>query len=203
MTKLIHVPADALKWPELAKAVEERDRLLARHRDANAKLEALQVRAAEAEKADRQALAAALATGKKDPGTSAVEAVAAEIAAAKRELEALDLAVADAQNRIVDLVETRRDEWGADQQTHETDAARTYADAVTLLEQARANLEAARSLGVWMRDVTGSKQARSGYVSRVPFAGVVFGGELTFEQVVGALRQDVEKQQPKMLELAA
>ncbi len=203
MTKLIHVPADALKWPALASSVEERDRLLGRHRDANMKLEALQVRAAEAEKADRQALAAALATGKKDPGTSALDAVAAEIAAAKRELEALDLAVADAQTRIVYLVETRRDEWGADQQTRETDAARTYADAVTLLEQSRANLEAARSLGVWMRDVTGSKQGRTGHVARASFAGVLFGGEATFEQLVGALRQDVAAQQPKTLELAA
>ena len=122
-TRPVEVP-DNTGWPPLDDAV-------AKYTELNAKLdrtfedvEWLRQEHAAAEQADREALAAALRTGEKEPGTAAVDKAAAKLRDAERLFAALQIAVEEQTRVIVAVVDEHRDTWTAEQRKR-LDAARS------------------------------------------------------------------------------
>ena len=94
--------------PAVEKAAGQVERLRGAHRDASRRVDALTEALTKAQDDDRRALAGALAAGKTDPGGQVVERVESDLRHEQRNVEALTLAVGDAEcelSRAVALVQ--------------------------------------------------------------------------------------------------
>jgi hypothetical protein len=98
-------PVDAFDTPKLRRAAAEYGALGVRLRDARATVARLDDERRGAVARDRQALADALRSGKPDSGDQHVRAHDDRLDAARREAEALAVAVADARRELVALID--------------------------------------------------------------------------------------------------
>lgn len=103
-----------------------------------------------AEAADRQALAAALRDGKKDPGTAQADKVRAEQNDARRRLDGYQTAVADARRELEAAVVAARPDWSVTIADTVTEAEADYRDAVTELDRAHHRMATSRAVAAWL-----------------------------------------------------
>jgi hypothetical protein len=113
------------------------------------------------ERADREAMAAALRAGceaRSDAG--AVERAKAGVSAAERRLEALQLAIADSELALADVARRARAAWLKTCQRREADARGKGRDALERLQASLDDLRLARTTSLWLSPDGGLDRAR-------------------------------------------
>jgi hypothetical protein len=142
------------RWRPIAKAVEKRNRLGRELTDTNGRLVALRGELPQAEQADREAFAVAIAEGKPEPNRKAKQ-IDANIAAAERRSEALQTAVQQAESELQKLCEQNRPGWYRDTLAAIGRAHRIYQEAIDAVAQAREGLADEVALADWIRGGVG------------------------------------------------
>jgi hypothetical protein len=127
------------RWRPVAKAVEKRNRLGAELAKTNERLVLLRNELPQAEQADRESFAVALAASKAEPDRMA-EHVAANIAAEERRSEALQTAVQQAARELQKVCEQNRPGWYKDTLAAIGKAHRIYEEAIDVVAHAREGL---------------------------------------------------------------
>ena len=159
-------PVDAFDTPKLRRGAAEYGALGARLRDAQATVARLDDERRGAVTRDRQALADALRSDKPDPGDQHVRAHDDRLEAARREAEALAVAVADARRELVALIDQHADR---ERDVAENRVAKTRADLGKLIEDlAAVHDRLAADLGFlgWVTTATHDGPDRGKYVPR-------------------------------------
>jgi hypothetical protein len=171
------------RWRPVEKAVAKRDRLGKELSETNQSLAALRSELSQAERADRDAYAAALADGDKaEPPRKAMQ-LAAAVAAEERRSEALQAATANAESEIYQLREQNRSAWSRDTIGAITKAHRAYTEAVRAVGAARDVLADEVALVSWIRGGTGA----SPVTDTLPPEG------LSFTRVLRMLHEDAKR----------
>jgi hypothetical protein len=105
----------------------------------------------EAQRRDREALAASIRSGKgKDPGPVEIEKVEAQIKAARRRSEACQVAIASAVGDLTAQSSKGKGAWTARAGEHLSEARLAYLDAVEQLDRARRRLAEEESFSEWI-----------------------------------------------------
>src|SRR5215211_69389 len=125
----IQLPRHA-PWDELKEAREEYERLMQERRVTNRRLGALMRERDSAINRDRMALAQAIKEGKAEPGDKNVQQVEKEVAACRRRIEAIEIALDDAEQALIDVVDEYRDDWIEETEPTLDEAYAAYADAI-------------------------------------------------------------------------
>jgi len=99
------------EWPELQRAVAEYQFLLNERKAAGYRMGALVQEQERAIRKDLDALKKTLLEGGEDPGAKHEAKAKKEAEAAKRRYDALDLALEDAEVKLIEIVDAHRDEW--------------------------------------------------------------------------------------------
>jgi hypothetical protein len=142
--------------PPLAKIAKEYGDLYARATEAITKVVALEARRPEAKQADDEALAAALRAGKPDPGPKAVEALDAEISAAKREATGLVDATHGAWGEVKTTFIEQAPAWREQVQAESAKHVATGTKALAIAGSAMEDVAQDRALLGWISDATGA-----------------------------------------------
>lgn len=138
------------EWPALKAAVAALDRLAEDYRDTGHKIRELHDSRREAEGKDREAFAAAIQDGKKDPGTKHVDELEKALDAATRRRDALKVAIEQQARTVAETIGEHRSEWRSEV-TDRLPAATTRLEvAVQEVEDARAELHRLRGLEAWL-----------------------------------------------------
>jgi hypothetical protein len=174
------------RWRPVAKAVEKRNRLGAELIKANERLVRLRNELPQAEQADREAFAVALAAGKAEPDRMS-EQVAANIAAEERRSHALQTAVQQAESELQKLCEQNRPNWFRDTLAAIGKAHRTYEEAIDAVAQAREGLADEVALADWIRGGVGISPIVDTLAARDG------GKALSFDRVLRVLNADAEQ----------
>jgi hypothetical protein len=146
--RLITPPPGVLGDAALDRALAEHNELAQRAADAAAQSSMLEDSRQDAVDADTQALAQALRAGESDPGGRATRFIDEKIAEARRQADALALAVRDSRDEILDRIRDAHDALAErlDKLTAtENERLRAAIDAVRPLVVSRARFEAART----------------------------------------------------------
>lgn len=138
-------------WPPLQKAVATYDRLREEQNVTQRRVYDLTQELERSREKDRQTYAKAIAAGKDDPGTPAEDKTRGEHHDAQRRLEALGLAVENAERALVDVVDEHRENW-TDEAGGEVEQARQeFANAVEAVAAAAEKLAERRGALRWLR----------------------------------------------------
>lgn len=187
--------ARLLQWPDLPPGLEltatlaplhaDHVRLSAEFRTARVALEAAEKSRKAAATADRNAYAAALRTGGKDPGNMETAALEKEIAATRRKAEALLTARDAVSGEVERLLEAHEAEFAAEAgQQIAIHRGRTMA-ALDALDGAVEALQRAKGVRGWL-----ARPSRGGIVPR-PFVAAIrnaAGEPLTADALLAGLR---------------
>jgi seryl-tRNA synthetase len=141
---------------------------------------------------DRDALARAIREGKPDPGNKKIEQIEKETEACRRRVEALELALDDAESEIMDVLDEHRSEWAEEVRAEVLEAQAAYAEAVEAVAAARHKVSMKFSLLFWIEgfpDTQTSYRVRGSYVGKLKAQN---GDPYIFDQVVEALREDAQ-----------
>ena len=142
-------PAELL--PEhLRQPVEQYHRLVDEMQATGKQVRDLERRLPIAQAADRQALAAALRDGKKDPGTPEADKVKAEASEARRRFDGYQTAVSDARHDLEVAIIAARPDWSETIAGTVTAAQADYLAAVENLATAHQRMQTARSVARWL-----------------------------------------------------
>lgn len=141
-------------WPALKAAVADMDRLAGDLDRTVAKIRELHDAQRDAEAKDRQAFAAAIKEGKKDPGTKHADKLAAEIHNAARRREALKVAITEQAAAITATIDQHRNEWRSEVEERLPASQDRLEAAVREVENARAEIQGLRSLADWLQEPT-------------------------------------------------
>jgi len=137
-------------WPPLQKAVAQYERLREEQNVTQARVYDLARELEDAREKDRQAYAKAIAAGEGDPGTPAEGKTQDELHNAQRRLEALALAVKNAEQALAAVVEANRDKWAGEASDEAEQARQELADAVEKLAAANERHAERRALVAWL-----------------------------------------------------
>jgi hypothetical protein len=139
-------------WPELAKVDAEIRRLGALHGETEAALARLGASREDAAGEDAAAYAKALRERKADPGNPKTETLEKNLAAARRKIGALEVALQDLDLERRTLMDAKRAKWTAEVQAKTPDAAEALRDAVGTVRSARARLHSLQGLARWLEE---------------------------------------------------
>lgn len=139
-------------WPVLKAAVADMDRLAGDLEQTVAKIRELHDSQRDAEASDRQAFAAAIKEGKKDPGTKNADKLAADIRNAERRREALKVAITEQAAAITATIDEYRSEWRSEVSDRLPAAQDRLEAAVREVEAARAEIQGLRGLADWLQE---------------------------------------------------
>jgi hypothetical protein len=180
------------EWKELEEVRDDYEALKKERRVTETRLRSLRGERERAVFADRAALADAIREGKPESTGTKVEKIEKEIVACEHRLEALELALDDAEDDLLAQVDEHRDEWGSDVETGLEAAREQYAEAVESLAAARAKVSAHYALLRWVRlfpEEEMGYQVRSSYVRDLK---APHGEPYLFDVVVQSLRDDAQ-----------
>ncbi len=168
-------------FEDLAAALAEIARLYGELRAAEGEAKRLEEERPAAHTRDREALAETVRTGGKDPGPVEIDTIEAGIRAARRRMEACQLAVAAAIDDLAKLCPTRRNVWAAQTDKLHAEAWAAYAQAVADLDRVYRRLVQEEAFASWVAALPIGEVFRS----RV---GVVDAlGDVAWPKVVEAL----------------
>jgi hypothetical protein len=189
----VQIEVPHTKWAELEEARGVYDSLLKERKVTTQRRGALIKDRDSAIERDRVALAKAIKDGGADPGDKHVEKIEKEIAACTRRLEALEIALDDAEAELIDVVDTNRDSWA--EQVEETMGAayEEYAKVVESLIEKRTAISRSWALARWVRFFPDGELSYRPRFSLVAALQAPHGDPYTFDQVLDALRTDAQK----------
>lgn len=184
------LPPEAKVWDELKKPIAEYQKLVSDRHLAYTRLGKLENDRARAVERDRLALAKALREGGEDPGDKGVEKIDKEMANTRRMVEALEVAIEEAEQELIGVVDDHKSTW-LDDVDAELDAdAEEYLAAVEQVEAARTKLTESVGLKRFLHTFP-----EHGYTpGHWPVFGLIatHGDPFRWDQVVEALRKDAE-----------
>ena len=190
-------PVSAITDRKIAEVITEYEKLRAKRDAEYEALYALEDKRADAVAADRKALAGALRANRDDPGDAHTRKLDAEILATKRRAEALDVAVGDASDEALAVIERQRAPWSAALEKREREARVEMAKAVDALAEARDVIAETKALQKWLDLIPRSALwPQGGYLTNVPALRGQNGAPLYFGAVVDALRELAEPPEP-------
>ena len=175
---------------EVSKAAKQYRDLRERHRVESQNLVEAEHERDAAVIEDRDAYAAAIRAGRKDPGQLKTSKATEKVEAKRREVEALEAAATDAHNELVKEIEQHREAWSAkvaERIDERRAAVRSAIDAVVAANQA---LRDDLALSSWL-DGFPDARYRAG-TGAVPALRSANGDPFAFEQVVSALRETID-----------
>lgn len=181
--------------PAVKKSAAAYASLQHRFEEAREKHYALEQSRVEVEAADRAALAESIRRSKPDPGAEALEKLEDEIRAAKREVDALDIAAGDAESELVASVQQARDEWLPKREAAVDTAREAIAAAVDQLAAALDTFATEQAVAIWLADFPQRRYSPVG--SYVPALAQANGTPYRAAEVVEALRALGEKPAPR------
>jgi hypothetical protein len=181
-------------WPELQRAVAEYQYLLKERKAAGYRVGALVHEQERAIRKDLDALKQTLLKGGEDPGAKHEAKVKKEAEAAKRRFDALDLALEDAEMKLIDVVDDHRDEWLAEIEETQEKARTEYEEVVETLNRLRARLTRQRSLKNWLTNFPEQPSFRIGF-PHLRNLTAPSGDPYAWEHVIDALRKDANPPQ--------
>lgn len=136
------------------------------------------------------ALANAIRLGKEEPEEPDLASLYKEEQAARRRLDAIEIALDDTETELVAVLDEHRAAWTEEAQATFEEAKAEYAEKVEALAMARLKVSAKFALLRWVRgfpEEEVSYRVRAGYVGKLQS---VNGDPYLFEQVIDALRDD-------------
>jgi hypothetical protein len=139
-------------WPELAKVDAEIRRLGRAHTETEANLARLGASREDAAGEDAAAYARALRASKPDPGNPKTEALEANLAAARRKIGALEVALQDLDAERQGVMDAKRQKWSAEVAASMPEAGANLRDAVAAVRSARARLHSLQGLARWLEE---------------------------------------------------
>lgn len=134
------LPPDSEVPEELKGAVKEYRELVGKRHAAYTRLGALERDRHRAIARDRLALAKALREGGDDPGDDAVEKIDRDTANTRRIIESLEIAIEEAEQELIGIVDEHKDEWLAEADEEIDADVEAYRAAVDELEARRTKL---------------------------------------------------------------
>jgi hypothetical protein len=140
---------------------------------------------------DRKALAKAIAQGKPDPQDKTVERIDKEIRACDRRLEALEVAIDDAEVALIAVVDENRQEWVEAEQGGLNALLDDYLEAIDALAEVRSRVSSAHALIRWLHGFPETESTFRTAAGLVLSLRAANGEPYTFDQVVEAMREDV------------
>jgi hypothetical protein len=179
-------------FPELSEASEAYQRILQERTVTQKRLTSLQRDREAAIEKDRVALAKAIAAGDPDPQDGKVVKVEKEIAACERRLQALEIALDDAEAHLIVTVDDNRAAWVEQARSSLEDELYAYTQSVEALAASRFEVALASSLLAWL---SGFPETESSFRPRAQFVAHLPGPHsdpYLFADVIEALRKDAE-----------
>jgi hypothetical protein len=182
---------------ELQKPVKEYRDLISRRHAELTRIGTLERQRVGAIEKDRIALARALREGGEDPGDKAVEKIDKDLAQTRRRVEALEVAIEEAEQELIQAVDDNRSEWLEDTEAEIDRVAGEYLATVEALEAARTKLTERVTLRTFVTNFPEGKGYFAGTGGRV--AGLIarHGDPYRWDEVVEALRKDAEVTKPQ------
>jgi hypothetical protein len=177
-------------WKAFETARSDYERLADEQKKTTAKLRELGEQREQALADDRVGLAEALRAGRKDPGTGQVERIDREIAATRRTVSALELAVIAAWDDVVQVVEQNRDRWFREQEKQVEQARRKTGDYLAAYTGARETLVAERAMLTFLRSFP--DRGLSAAIPAVATLRAPNGEPTNWRTIVAALEADVD-----------
>jgi hypothetical protein len=175
------------RWRPLKKAVEQRTRLVRESNETNERLLALRAELPQAEKADSEAFAAALAAGKPEPERKS-EQISAQIENMARRADACSVAIENAENEIRRLRNENGPAWRREQFRTIAKKHAAYEKGIRELEEAREALADEVALAGWIVDGRGIPPVNDSLIDRD--AAAEGRPPLSFSRVLHSLRED-------------
>jgi hypothetical protein len=182
-------PPDRL-WAELKEPAAEYRKLIGDRQAAYHRLSSLEDQRTKAIDADRRALAKALREGGEDPGDTAVEKIDADMAACRRLIESLELAIDEAESDLMGVVDEHQPAWVKEVDAEVDADAQEYLAAVEHVEAMRTKLAETVALKRFLNTFP-----EHGYnSSHWPVWGLLarHGDPYRWDEVIDALRKDAE-----------
>lgn len=199
----VHLPT-TIGNAKVAKAADEYGRLRAELDAEHLQLITLEQDRAKAEEADRQAFAAALRSGKADPGAGTLEEVDRTIATTKRKVEALEVAVADSRRALISTIERERRAWSEQLEAEATEAAAAFGAAVEAVAAAHDRLAEATTVNNWLRSWSPTSRLKPSIATGRVQALISRNGEAErWSTVLGALRAHAVETAPAAPKITA
>lgn len=180
----------AAGWKPLERARDGYTRLLAQRRESGQRLAELAGEREQALARDREALAKAIAAGKSEPDDRRVREVDEKIAAEQRRGEAIELALDQAEQELVSVVERHRGSWLAESERELERERAHYRQAVEALAQARTRLDERQALIRWLRGFPEQETSYRPQASPLRTLAGSSGEPLAWATVVSALALD-------------
>jgi hypothetical protein len=184
------LPPIEMAWDELKGPIKEYRKLVSDRHLALTRLGKLENDRARAVEADRRALAKALRAGGDDPGDSAVEKIDKDMANTRRQVEALEIAIEEAEQELIGVVDENQAAWIENVEDEIAGVSQDYLAAVDALEAARERLSSSVGLKRFLHTFP-----EHGYTSgHWPVFGLIArsGEPFNWDEVVEALRKDAE-----------
>ena len=144
----------------------------------------------QAVEADRAALGKALAAGRPDPGTKSLVNHDAAVAAQARQVDGYQVAVAEAADAVVAVLDADRDRLLADLDDHQATAADEMAGALDAWAQARERRTRLREVRRWAAAFPSELRFQQGGAGTIPSLIGVNHDPLDAGAVLAALRDD-------------
>jgi hypothetical protein len=139
-----------LTWPELLAAYDAFAALVTERRMHLIRRANLEDDRRRAVSGDRSRYAKALRDGKPDPGAKATEKVDAEIAGTLRRLDALELAIDEANAALGRVIDEHRAQWLVETDERITAERSDYCDVIDALAKARTELLTSHAVARWL-----------------------------------------------------
>lgn len=184
------LPPESKVWDELKEPIAEYRKLVSDRHLAHTRLGKLENDRARAVERDRLALAKALREGGDDPGDKAVEKIDTDMANTRRMIEALEIAIEEAEQDLIGVVDDHKSAWLDDVDAELDTDAQEYLAAVAQVEEARTKLTETVGLKRFLNTFP-----EHGYTAgHWPVFGLIaqHGDPFRWDQVVEALRKDAE-----------
>jgi ribosomal 50S subunit-associated protein YjgA (DUF615 family) len=184
------LPPKSQVWPELQGPIEEYRELIQKRHVEHVRLGKLENDRARALEADRRALAKALRQGGEDPGDKKIKEIDRKLAETRRTIEALEIAIYEAEADLVGVVDEHQSEWLENTTDEIAQVAQEYLVAVEAIEAAREKLISSVALKRFLHTFP-----EHGYQpGHWPVYGLIGRNEEPFrwDQVTEALRKDAE-----------
>lgn len=184
------LPPESKVWDELKNPVAEYRKLVSDRHLAYTRLGKLENDRSRAIERDRLALAKALREGTEDPGDKAVEKIDKDMANTRRIIEALEIAIEEAEQELIGVVDDHKSAW-LDDVDAELDAdADEFLAKIEELEAARTKLTESVALKRFL-NVFPEHGYTPGHWSVFGLIGQS-GDPFRWDQVTEALRKDAE-----------
>jgi hypothetical protein len=179
---------DRIDHDAIAKAADTYRDLHAQLIAAQTRLAALEREHPAAKQADDKAYADAIRADKTPPDPAAQEKSLAAIDDARRHLDGLDVAVANAWQELIDTVEQHRDGYHAKLKQRVGRARAAYGKRLAALAEARGEIAHAQATSAWLEGFPEqSRWMPSRYVARLPDLQTPAGEAYPVDAVLGAL----------------